>query len=727
MRSRASPIASRILWVILCTGLLAFVPWIAYCYPVPVAVCCVTVMQFPKVKTLLLMVLHAALAILLIAFDDIFQLPVAFPRTPDELMTGFRLPPAIHKALLRLRPPTPSGSEMRSKDLTNLRLERVASTASATLEPQKASSRAAIRVVGDGLVPVRLFIKTGDAYSRGLPLWLSALSSWTGNREVAFYRFLRPLLAERVDAPEALLAAESALLARWCLVLTDMSGPRGARVYRRRCASSDANQADVTAAAAAAAAIHVSAGHAPFRRDLTSSPPRRSRSPPNNRRSPVIRRPPNGDTVLPDDVSVLSAGLAEEEEFDGVSSFGRRNPLRATPRCYVVPDRTGCTLSQALAVVRGLATLHSAFWGRTHLEPGLAFLTASRHGQVTGYVPAPAVGFLLTRALPKLPKMNRLWKLLLARLSSVPVAIVHGDCRPENLLFQTVPRPPPTPARGEGGERSSTGHGIVPACASTSDGSGSRSGSVVGSGMGSGLSAGGTSVEDKRTDESDQDAADDEDDADLGSTLAQDAAERWRVTFLDWEAVGINPAANDLIYFMTVGLRADDAANWETPLLRAYQRQFNEDLSRNRSSRGRGGGGGGGRGIAAASSVSDAISLEELQEELALLGCVMLVVQAAFAVTEAFKGWGNHEKNFLPWIVRLCRYAVRLDTALLTRVLLQKADGGKQAGNSTADAGQGEEERRREVQDVLATLKQRAQDGLEKLRAEHGRAIVDAM
>ena len=44
----------------------------------------------------------------------------------------------------------------------------------------------------------------------------------------------------------------------------------------------------------------------------------------------------------------------------------------------------------------------------------------------------------------------------------------------------------------------------------------------------------------------------------------------WRVSLLDWEAIGVNPAANDLVYFLTVGLRSADAAQWEE----AYRRSI---------------------------------------------------------------------------------------------------------------------------------------------------------
>ena len=72
-------------------------------------------------------------------------------------------------------------------------------------------------------------------------------------------------------------------------------------------------------------------------------------------------------------------------------------------RSFVVPDRTGCSLSQARTVMNSLANLHANFYGKAHLEPALKPLTAPRDSP-EGYQPAPAVSMLLKRALPKLPK-----------------------------------------------------------------------------------------------------------------------------------------------------------------------------------------------------------------------------------------------------------------------------------------------------------------------------------
>ena len=158
----------------------------------------------------------------------------------------------------------------------------------------------------------------------------------------------------------------------------------------------------------------------------------------------------------------------------------------------------------------------------------------------------------------------------------------------------------------------------------------------------------------------------------------------------------VNPAANDLVYSMVMGLRASESARWEATLLEAYHAKLLSEAKQ------RGG---------AASAAASGYTLAALKEDFKLMGCVLLVVQACFTVMDVFKGWGNNKKNVLPWMVRLCRYTMRLNVPLLCRAL----NGGQEGGDDE------------EVSAILASMQQRASDGLERLRAEHGADEVDAL
>ena len=481
-----------------------------------------------KIRTLIAMVFHTLLALLLIRLDALVSLPIcAFPRSPAQAARSWWLQKSVRKL----------------EGAGNLQM----GPRTTTLEPAKAASRAPLVYVNatTGDVLARLFIKCGDAFSRGLPLWLTALASFSGNREVYFYQHIRRLLPSSVDAPRAVLAAEVALLARWCLVLTDVSTTGSATEYSRE------PTVETTKAA------------------------RRSRSP----------------------------------ERRGAGAHA--GALHA----YVVPDRTGCSLAMSLAVVRTLARLHAAFWGAADREPALRPLTKHRaaHGP-RGYVPAPAVAILLGRSLPKLPRLKRLWTLLLSsRLGEATTTLLHGDCRPENLMFHCRGGPAAADALPE--------------------------------------AAGG--------------------------------AGGWRVTLLDWEAVGVNPAANDLVYFIVIGLRARDAALWEDTLLEAYHSEL----------------------MAAGAHID--CTIEQLRAEFRLVGCVLLVVQACFAVEDIFKGWGNHGANLLPWMVRLCQFTRRLDVKAVSALLPA--------------------EQRGEVREILNHLKEKASAGLARLEKENGAELVASL
>ena len=469
-------------------------------------ICLIILWRMPKVRKLCAMVVYAVAAAILIKIDAIMPLPVHFPRTPAECLAH---PERVLRLLRVWLAPAKGGLHWR--------LEH-ASAMVAVLEPDKAPLRAPLHVYdGRDEEPLtHLFCKTGDARSRGLPLWLTALASFSGNREVFFYRHVRSLLPH-IDAPRALLAAEVSLLGRWCLVLTDMC-PGGALPFDRRDGATDASAASSSATAVSAAAAAVSAAAAAARKPAR-----------------VVRRRRR---------SPLRSASAATAPADA-------SPPTAAQTAYVVPDRVGCTQPQALAVVRGLARLHATFWATAHTEPALRQLTAGRGAR--GYVASPAVALLLGRTLPKLPRLAALWRSLGAALADAPATLLHGDCRPENLLFRTQA---------------------------------ARDGEAPGA---------------------DSDAA--------------TASCAWRVTFLDWEAVGINPAANDLIYFMVVGLRAADSAAWQSALLRAYHAELSAELRRQQPP------GGASIGGAGAGASPDVYSLAVLEEHVALLGCVLLVVQ----------------------------------------------------------------------------------------------------
>ena len=142
-----------------------------------------------KVATLFALLAHTLIAIILILIDALVPLPLcAFPRTPEEAQRSRRL--------MRLLADWCGFGAAHT-----LRLAPRATN----LEPDKAPSRAPLIVVHvpTGEVVERLFVKCGSAFSRGLPLWLTALASYSGNQEVLFYRRVRRLLPPGVHAPRA--------------------------------------------------------------------------------------------------------------------------------------------------------------------------------------------------------------------------------------------------------------------------------------------------------------------------------------------------------------------------------------------------------------------------------------------------------------------------------------------------------------------------------------------
>ena len=533
--------------------------------------------RYPKIRTLVCMLLHAILSFVLICLDTFLPLSwllCLFPRKPSDTITSPRLRYCKRYDWIQSH----RSNNVTKLDHFSVQLEPRENA----LEPEKEALRSPLVLKYDKTnrengqrtrATERYFVKCGSAQSRGLPLWLVALSSYSANREVLFYRRIRPLLRKDVSAPRAILAAEFALLARWCLVITDLCKGGSFIEYTR-------NDDDAGPQAQA------------------NSKRRKSRSPPRTRQT----------------------------EYDS-------NVCRS----FVVPDRTGCSLSQALEVVRTLAKLHATFYGIAHLEPALKPLTAPRDSP-EGYQPAPAVALLLKRALPKLPKMQRLWKMLLAsRLKDATTTMLHGDCRPENLLFHCYGDP------------------------ANADKISNLTNSLVGN---------------------------------LFSKFSG-----WQVSLLDWEAIGVNPGVNDLVYFITVGLPSKLAAEHEETLVEMYCNDLCIALEGfNRASEP--------TGIKTDTRNSwMAPESEGVHAEYRLMGVVFLIIQACFATADIFKGWGNNKRNLVPWMVRLCKFAQRLDVSK-TATLLAAED-------------------RAEAKEILKEMKERASKGLEKLAEEHGREVVE--
>ena len=86
---------------------------------------------------------------------------------------------------------------------------------------------------------------------------------------------------------------------------------------------------------------------------------------------------------------------------------------------------------------------------------------------------------------------------------------------------------------------------------------------------------------------------------------------------------------------------------------------------------------------------------------------LLLVVQACFATADIFKGWGNNKANLLPWMVRLCRFTLRMDVPAICALLPA--------------------EHHDEVADILGSMQEKAAAGIERLAAEHGEQLVGSL
>lgn len=141
--------------------------------------------RMPKVRTLLAMIAHTAISILLILVErHLVLLPVSFPRTPAAAVRDSE---SLLDAIMR------SGDRLGSLAGKPVDVERAARVG---LEPEKEELRAPLEVRASGAErpAARWFMKTGDSTSRGLPLWLTALSGFEGNREVKSPTASRPRL-----------------------------------------------------------------------------------------------------------------------------------------------------------------------------------------------------------------------------------------------------------------------------------------------------------------------------------------------------------------------------------------------------------------------------------------------------------------------------------------------------------------------------------------------------
>ena len=132
-----------------------------------------------------------------------------------------------------------------------------------------------------------------------------------------------------------------------------------------------------------------------------------------------------------------------------------------------------------------------------------------------------------------------------------------------------------------------------------------------------------------------------------------------------------------------------------------------------------------GRSSPATTDSCESYSLAQLEDDFTLLGGVLLVVQACFAVTDVFKGWGNNKRNLVPWMVRLCRFTQRIDVSRLCALLAARRPAGQQPAAEIAKIAEIAETTEDDVRAVLLGMQQKATEALERLRAEHG--DVDAL
>ena len=257
--------------------------------------------------------------------------------------------------------------------------------------------------------------------------------------------------------------------------------------------------------------------------------------------------------------------------------------------------------------MRELAKLHAHFWNRAATLP--EWLVAHRHGAAAGYLTKPGLGLVIGRGLRKWRQLDRLFGSLKKALKDEPATLLHGDCRPENLLFHE------------------------------SDGA-------------------------------------------------------WSLTFVDWEAMGCNPAANDLVYFIVVGLAANDAVAWESDLLDVYHASFE------RSPR--------------------AVCRRTASTRCARATCCSAPSSSSCRPssrsTRPSRGGATTRRTSLVWKVRIARFVTRLDVAKLC-ALLAKRLGAKtlleQQNNSEVKS----------AAETLLELQKRARLGLDALRNQNDKDI----
>jgi hypothetical protein len=94
-------------------------------------------------------------------------------------------------------------------------------------------------------------------------------------------------------------------------------------------------------------------------------------------------------------------------------------------------------------------------------------------------------------------------------------------------------------------------------------------------------------------------------------------------------------------------------------------------------------------------------------------------------VTDVFKGWGNHSRNLLPWMVRLCQFTRRLDVPELEGLLSRGAAAAGRTDGAAAVGRPGGEDV--DVGEVLRGMQQKASEAMLKLKEENRQSHPDGL
>ena len=122
-------------------------------------------------------------------------------------------------------------------------------------------------------------------------------------------------------------------------------------------------------------------------------------------------------------------------------------------RAYTLADHGGCPEPECEAMMRTAARMHAKYWRRAQDATPSRWIPARKGLEFASFVP----GFIADKN--KEPDWFRdLWQALDAYVTRKdrPLTLVHGDCRPGNMLFLK-----PNGGGGEGGEGGDEGDGDV--------------------------------------------------------------------------------------------------------------------------------------------------------------------------------------------------------------------------------------------------------------------------